>query len=618
MHFKYLKTIVLLLIVNISFSNELNKFTDSPLLASYSITVTASSSSDYTLSGTDFNGAVSGADPNLTFYVGDVITFAVNASGHPFYLKTVAGTGTGDQISGVTNNGTESGNVVWTPSAAGTYYYQCSVHSGMVGTITVLTIPSVSSIVLDEAIINETGAASTLTATISAAYSKDVTIPLTVTGTADSNDYSTAFTTKGLSIVAGANSNGNALNQLYSPYDVVTDSSGNIYVADRSNSRIVKWAPGASEGVVIISSVSASSLHLDGSGNIYVASGSDVIKYTFSGGSYSASTVAGGNGQGAALNQLSNPQGIDVDSSGNIYIADQSNHRIMKWAPDDVVGVIVAGGNNYGNELNQLYNPWDVTVDSSGNVFVADHNNHRVMKWAPSATEGVDVSGGNFYYPSGIDMDSLGNIYVSQYHYHTVTKYTVSGSTYSGSVIIGTYSNSGNSLTKIYYPRGVHVDSSGNVYVADANNHRVLKLQVSPEITIAAGATTGTAIFTSLSDFDDEDDETIIITPSTSPTNATSSISSASTVTITDNDDPPSVSFAFSFPSIEENSSTDVTLTATLNRVSGKSIQIPYTVGGTATETTEFTVSSSPLINSCRVNNWNVNYIHQRIRRYSC
>ena len=88
------------------------------------------------------------------------------------------------------------------------------------------------------------------------------------------------------------------------------------------------------------------------------------------------------------------------------------------------------------------------------------------------------------------------------------------------SVIIGTYSNSGNSLTKISYPRGVHVDSSGNVYVADSNNHRVLKLQVRPEITIAAGATTGTVIFTSLSDFDDEDDETIIITPSTSPINA--------------------------------------------------------------------------------------------------
>jgi plastocyanin len=59
----------------------------------------------------------------------------VNAAGHPFYLKTTAGTG--NTISGVTNNGAESATVTWTPTSAGTYYYQCSLHGGMVGTITV-------------------------------------------------------------------------------------------------------------------------------------------------------------------------------------------------------------------------------------------------------------------------------------------------------------------------------------------------------------------------------------------------------------------------------------------------------------------------------------------------
>jgi plastocyanin len=104
---------------------------------SYGIAVTASSSADYTLSGEDRNGDVSGNDPNLTFKVGDEVTFSVNAANHPFYLKTASGTGTGNQISGVTNNGTTNGNVVWTPSEAGTYYYQCSAHSEMVGTITI-------------------------------------------------------------------------------------------------------------------------------------------------------------------------------------------------------------------------------------------------------------------------------------------------------------------------------------------------------------------------------------------------------------------------------------------------------------------------------------------------
>jgi len=104
---------------------------------SYSIDVTANNSANYTLSGTDRNGNISGSDPSLTFNVGDTISFVVNASGHPFYLKTVAGTGTGNTISGITNNGTQSATLSWTPDSTGTFYYQCSLHAGMVGTITI-------------------------------------------------------------------------------------------------------------------------------------------------------------------------------------------------------------------------------------------------------------------------------------------------------------------------------------------------------------------------------------------------------------------------------------------------------------------------------------------------
>ena len=103
----------------------------------YAIDVTASNSSDYSLIGSDRNGNVTGNDPSVTVDVGDTIDFAVDASGHPFYLKTVQGTGTSDLISGVTNNGATNGTVSWTPTAAGTYYYQCSLHNGMYGTITV-------------------------------------------------------------------------------------------------------------------------------------------------------------------------------------------------------------------------------------------------------------------------------------------------------------------------------------------------------------------------------------------------------------------------------------------------------------------------------------------------
>ena len=103
----------------------------------YTINVTASNASDYTLSGADRNGNVTGNDPSVTIKVGDTIDFAVDASGHPFYLKTVQGTGTSDLISGVTNNGATNGTVSWIPTVTGTYYYQCSLHNGMYGTITV-------------------------------------------------------------------------------------------------------------------------------------------------------------------------------------------------------------------------------------------------------------------------------------------------------------------------------------------------------------------------------------------------------------------------------------------------------------------------------------------------
>ena len=103
----------------------------------FNIGVNATSSSNYTLNGDDRFGTVTGGDPDLTFNAGDTINFNVDATGHPFYLKTSPGTGTGNLIIGVSNNGTVSGTVTWTPGGSGTYYYQCSLHSGMVGTITI-------------------------------------------------------------------------------------------------------------------------------------------------------------------------------------------------------------------------------------------------------------------------------------------------------------------------------------------------------------------------------------------------------------------------------------------------------------------------------------------------
>ena len=106
--------------------------------STYSIAVTASGG-QYVLSGRDKNGSVSGNNVTVIVNVGDTLNFVVNASGHPFFIKTSATTGTGNQVStpAATNQGSQSGTVSWTPNTAGTYYYQCGNHAGMLGTITV-------------------------------------------------------------------------------------------------------------------------------------------------------------------------------------------------------------------------------------------------------------------------------------------------------------------------------------------------------------------------------------------------------------------------------------------------------------------------------------------------
>jgi hypothetical protein len=74
-------------------------------------------------------------------------------------------------------------------------------------------------------------------------------------------------------------------------------------------------------------------------------------------------TVAGGNGEGNATNQLDRPYGLFVDDDQTIVIADSYNHRIVQWKKGDKNGQIVAGGRGQGNQLDQLNRPTDVSID---------------------------------------------------------------------------------------------------------------------------------------------------------------------------------------------------------------------------------------------------------------
>jgi hypothetical protein len=92
-----------------------------------------------------FSGDISGSNPTVNATIGDTLVFVLNASGHPFWLKTVNSTGTGNAITtGTTNNGSDVATITWdtTGYSAGTYYYNCQFHSLMNGQIVLVNPPA--------------------------------------------------------------------------------------------------------------------------------------------------------------------------------------------------------------------------------------------------------------------------------------------------------------------------------------------------------------------------------------------------------------------------------------------------------------------------------------------
>ena len=288
--------------------------------------------------------------------------------------------------------------------------------------------------------------------------------------------------------VAGGNGLSSAANTLSHPFDIVFDTSGNMFISDHTKHRIQMWAPGATEGITVAGGNGNGSeknqlknpkgIVLDKSGNIYVVDQGNYRVQKWAPGATEGITVAGGNGSGSLASQLSDPNGIALDESGNIYIADVGNHRIQKWAPGAFVGVTVAGGNGEGLAANQLFYPEGIALDASGNMYISHYE--RIQKWSLGATEGVVVAGGNgrgsdlnqFFTPKGISLDALGNLYVVDEGNHRIQKW-VQGSTEG--IIVAGGNDEGSASNQLDYPKGITLDASGNLYIADTENHRIQK-----------------------------------------------------------------------------------------------------------------------------------------------
>jgi DNA-binding beta-propeller fold protein YncE len=179
------------------------------------------------------------------------------------------------------------------------------------------------------------------------------------------------------------------LYQLYSGYSAAVDGSGNIYVSLYYCGTVVKWAPNATSGTLVVTGLSTAVRFIvlgENRSALYVSdAGNNRIQKFIIGGNGTGITVAGGNGAGTNLNQLKSPAGIRVTSDGQtLYIADYGNNRIVKWTIGASQGEVVAGSaSGTAGSTSQLLNqPAGLALDPSETyVYVADYNNYRVQRF---------------------------------------------------------------------------------------------------------------------------------------------------------------------------------------------------------------------------------------------
>jgi len=150
---------------------------------------------------------------------------------------------------------------------------------------------------------------------------------------------------------------------LYNPGGIVVDSVGNIYISSWACNWVTKWAPNANNGTV----VAGSSLGLLGNDSL----------------------------------SLNAPYGIALDESNSfLYVADRYNHRIQRFVlGGSGIGVTIAGGNGQGTAANQLNYPTDIHLSRlDGSLYIADYDNSRIQKWQMNATFGITIAGS----PNGV------------------------------------------------------------------------------------------------------------------------------------------------------------------------------------------------------------------------
>ena len=322
--------------------------------------------------------------------------------------------------------------------------------------------------------------------------------------------------------------NGPATSAQVLPNGVAVDSSGNIFIADQSNSRVRKVSNGTittvvgngiggfggDNGPATNAQVTPAGIAVDSSGNLYIPDGASLIRKVSNG---VITTLAGiqmsgfGGDNGPVAGALfAGPVGVAIDSAGNVYVADQANRRVRKIS-NGVITTVVGGGGLGGDgglatnaQLNSVQGfSAGTAVDSSGNVYVTDSTRVRkisngvITTVAGNGTPGFSGDNGpatnaQLTAAAGVAVDSAGHLFIlddrriREVSNGIITTVAGGGSDFPGN-------NGPASSASFSNPGGIAVDSSGNLYISDFNRVREISNGV---ITTVAG--NGTFGFTAI------------------------------------------------------------------------------------------------------------------------
>jgi hypothetical protein len=321
------------------------------------------------------------------------------------------------------------------------------------------------------------------------------------------------------------------LAELKWPLGMALDAAGNIYISDTyyglirkvdANGIITTIGGGgtsSSDGILATSAIipKPTGIDVDISGNIYFTQIDNnlVRKINTSG---IISTVAGvattsggfsGDGGPATSAMLDGVSDVAVDVTGNIYIADGGNGRIRMVNTSGIINTIA--GSNSGilgdgglATSAQLIWPLGVAVDNNSNVYITDYYHERVRRVdgagiittvAGTGVQGYSGDGGlainaEIAAPRGIKVDGTGNVYIAEYGYR-VRKINNSGiiSTVAGKDTSGYSGDGGPAVLAKLSLADVTVDAFGNIFICDTYNNRIRKVCGNLPLTILSSMT---------------------------------------------------------------------------------------------------------------------------------